>query len=127
MVAATGMNFPSLAAVARVETWRKSAGEPEPVIVRWFLLSAPLSAEKMLEVARAHWTIENQLHWVLDVDLGQDAARSRKDNAPQNLALIRKIALNLIRLHPDKGSAKGKIKRAAWDDAFLLSLLAHMR
>ncbi len=121
------MDFPGLAAVARVETHRKTARGPEPVIVRWFLLSTELSAERMLAVARTHWTIENQLHWVLDVDFDEDAARSRKDNAPQNLALLRKLALNLVRQHPDKGSIKGKLKRAAWDDAFLLSLLGHMR
>lgn len=124
---AKDIDFPGVAAVARVETWRKINGEPEPVIVRWFLLSAVLSAERMLQVARTHWTIENQLHWVLDVDFDEDAARSRKDNAPQNLALIRKLALNLLRLHPDKGSIKGKIKRAAWNDDFLLSLLGQMR
>lgn len=127
VVAAHGMNFPGLAAVARVETYRKTAGEPEPVIVRWFLLSTVLTAQRMLEVARTHWTIENQLHWVLDVAFLEDAVRSRKDNAPQNLALIRKLALNLIRQNPDKGSIKGKIKRAAWNDDFLVSILGHMR
>ena len=81
----------------------------------------------MLTVARTHWTIENQLHWVLDVDFQEDAARSRKDNAPQNLALIRKLALNTLRQHPEKGSIKGKIKRAGWDNTFLLSLIGHMR
>jgi predicted transposase YbfD/YdcC len=127
VVRATGMNFPGLAAVARVETHRKTNGEPEPVIVRYFLLSALLTSQRMLQVARTHWTIENQLHWVLDVAFDEDAARSRKDNAPQNLALLRKLALNLVRQHPDKGSIKGKIKRAGWDDAFLLSLLRQMR
>lgn len=127
VVAATGIDFPGIAAVARVETRRKSTNGHELVIVRCFLLSTILSAERMIEVARAHWTIENQLHWVLDVDLSEDAHRSRKDHAPQNIALLRKIALNLLRQHPDKGSIKGKIKRAAWNDAFLLSLLAHMR
>jgi predicted transposase YbfD/YdcC len=124
---ATGIDFPGIAAVARVEGYRKVAGEPEPVIVRYFLLSTVLTAQRMLEVARTHWTIENQLHWVLDVALGEDAARSRKDNAPQNLALIRKLALNMLRTHPDKGSIKGKIKRAGWDDTFLISMLGHMR
>ncbi len=95
--------------------------------MRWYLLSIPLSADQMLTVARTHWTIENQLHWVLDVDFDEDRVRSRKDNAPQNLALIRKLALNIIRHHPAKGSIKTKIKRAGWDDAFLLSMLAHMR
>jgi predicted transposase YbfD/YdcC len=127
VVAARDMDFPGLVAVARVETHRETAGQSEPVIVRWFLLSTLLSAESMLDVARTHWGIENQLHWVLDVVFDEDAARSRKDNAPQNLALIRKIALNLLRQHPAKGSIRGKIKRAAWDDTFLQSLLAHMR
>ena len=127
VVAAQDIDFPGLAAVARVETYRKVAGEPEPVIVRWFLLSTVLSATRMLDVARTHWGIENQLHWVLDVAFDEDAVRSRKDNAPQNLAMIRKLALNILRQNTDKGSIKGKIKRAAWDDAFLLSLLAHMR
>ena len=127
VVEAKDIDFPGIAAVARVESYRNAAGEPEPVLVRWFLLSTVLTAQRMLEVARAHWTIENQLHWVLDVAFDEDAARSRKDNAPQNLALIRKLALNLLRQHRDKGSIKGKIKRAGWDDTFLISLLGHMR
>ena len=127
VVPAEDINFPRLKAVARVETYRKSAGEPEPVIVRYFLLSVVLTAKRMLEVARTHWTIENQLHWVLDVALLEDAVRSRKDNAPQNLAIIRKLALNLIRQNPDKGSVKGKIKRAGWDDDFHFALLGQMR
>jgi predicted transposase YbfD/YdcC len=127
VVPAAGIDFPGVAAVARVETHCKRAGRPEPVVTRFFLLSAQLSPERMLEVARTHWTIENQLHWVLDVALREDAARARKDNAPQNLALIRKLALNTLRQHPDKGSIKTKIKRAGWNDAFLASLLGHMR
>jgi predicted transposase YbfD/YdcC len=127
VVPADDASFPGLAAVARVETYRITNGEPQTVIVRYFLLSALITATRMLEVARAHWTIENQLHWVLDVAFLEDAVRSRKDNAPQNLAIIRKIALNLLRSHPEKGSIKGKIKRAGWDDGFLNSLLAQMR
>jgi predicted transposase YbfD/YdcC len=122
-----GLDFPGVVAVGRVETLRAPNGQAETAAVRWFLLSAVLSPSRMLEVARTHWTIENQLHWVLDVALGEDAARSRKDNAPQNLALIRKLALNILRRHPDKASIKTKIKRAAWDETFLLSLIAHMR
>lgn len=127
VVPAQGMDFPGLAAVARVETRRKVRNEPEAVIVRWYLLSTLLTAERMLQVARTHWTIENQLHWVLDVAFEEDRARSRKDNAPQNLALLRKLALNIARHHPAKGSMKKKLKRAGWDDAFLLSMLGHMR
>lgn len=123
VIPASGIDFPGLAAVARVETHRKT----EDPIVRWYLLSTLLPAARMIEVARTHWTIENQLHWVLDVVLDEDAARSRKDNAPQNLAIIRKLALNILRSHPDRGSIRLKIKRAGWDDAFLLSLIGHMR
>lgn len=127
IVPASGIDFPGVVAVARVETHCKRAGTPEPVITRFFLLSTLLSPERMLEVARTHWTIENQLHWVLDVALCEDAARARKDNAPQNLALLRKLALNALRQNPEKGSIKTKIKRAGWNDAFLASLLGHMR
>jgi len=127
VVPADALDFPGVVAIGQVETQRCVAGQPEPPILRWFLLSRPLTATQMIDVARAHWTIENQLHWVLDVTFHEDAARSRKDHAPQNIALLRKLALNIIRNHPDKGSIKGKIKRAGWNDAFLLSLLAHMR
>jgi len=127
IVPAQGIDFPGLAAVACVETHCKRQAKPQEPIVRFFLLSTMLSADRMLQVARTHWTIENQLHWVLDVDFGEDAARSRKDNAPQNIALIRKLALNTLRQNPAKGSIKTKIKRAGWDNTFLLSLLGHMR
>ncbi len=126
VVPAEHLDFPGIAAVGQVESWRQLAGEDEPPAVRWFLLSRELTAAHLIEVARTHWTIENQLHWVLDVAFDEDAARSRKDNAPQNLALLRKLALNILRTHPDKGSIKGKIKCAGWNDAFLLSLLGHM-
>ena len=127
VVPAEALDFPGIAAVGQVETCRRNAGRDEPPVKRWFLLSRPLTAKRLIEVARAHWTIENQLHWVLDVAFEEDAARSRKDYAPQNLALIRKLALNILRTHPEKGSIKGKIKRAGWNDAFLLSMLGHMR
>lgn len=127
VVPAGDIDFPGIAAVARIESRRKPAGQTETHAVRYFLLSCVPNPERMLDVARTHWTIENQLHWVLDVEFREDAARSRKDHAPQNLAIIRKLALNLIRQHPDKGSVKGKIKRAGWNDNFLLSILGHMR
>jgi predicted transposase YbfD/YdcC len=72
---------------------------------------------------RAHWHIENRLHWVLDVVMDEDQARARKDHAPENLARLRRFALNVLRANLDKGSVRGKIKRAGWDDAFLLKLL----
>jgi predicted transposase YbfD/YdcC len=127
VVPAPGLDFPGAMAVAKVVTQRQTGAEPEPPIIRWFVLSSVLEPQRVIEIARTHWTIENQLHWVLDVDLNEDKARSRKDNAPQNIALLRKLALNILRRHPEKGSIKGKLKRAAWNDTFLLSLIAHMR
>jgi predicted transposase YbfD/YdcC len=127
VVPAENLDFPGIVAVGQVETRRRVAGQDEPPTMRWFVLSRHISAKQLIDVARTHWTIENQLHWVLDVAFEEDAARSRKDNAPQNLALLRKLALNMLRSHPEKGSIKGKIKRAAWNDAFLLSVLGHMR
>ena len=69
--------------------------------------------------------MENSLHWVLDVTMGEDGLRNRKDNGPETLALMRKLALNLARL-TDGGrvtSVRGKLKRAGWDDGFLLKLV----
>ena len=119
--------FPGIAAVARIETHRRVHGRDEAPIVRHFLLAKPLSPARVLHITRSHWGIENQLHWVLDVVFAEDRARNRKDNGPENLAILRKLALNLLRAHPDKASLRRKIKRAGWDDKFLITLLAHMR
>jgi predicted transposase YbfD/YdcC len=120
-------DFPGIAAVARVELQRRVAGRDEEPIVRYFLLSKPFSPARVLAITRSHWGIENQLHWVLDVVFDEDRARNRKDNGPENLAILRKLALNMLRTHPDKASIRRKIKRAGWDDAFLLDMLAQMR
>jgi predicted transposase YbfD/YdcC len=120
-------DFPGLAAVARVELQRRVAGREEQPIVRYFVLSKVCSPARLLAITRTHWSIENQLHWVLDVVFNEDRARNRKDNGPENLAILRKLALNLLRSHPDKASIRRKIKRSGWDDAFLLSMLSQMR
>jgi len=120
-------SFPGIAAVARVELQRRVAGSNEPPIVRYFLLSKLCSPARLLAITRSHWGIENQLHWVLDVVFDEDRARNRKDNGPENIAVMRKLALNMLRSHPDNASIRRKIKRAGWDDAFLLSMLAQMR
>jgi predicted transposase YbfD/YdcC len=119
--------FPGACAVARVEAVRHTADGAETVSTRFFILSAHLSAERLANVVRAHWSIENNLHWTLDVALGEDAARNRAGHGAQNLSLLRKLALNIIKADDEKGSLKGKLKRAGWDDAFLTKLLAHMR
>ena len=99
----------------------------EETATRYFLLSRRLSPKRLLGVVRAHWGIENQLHWTLDVVFEEDASRTRTGNGPANLSLIRKLALNIVRSAPVKGSLKTRIKRAAWNNDALSFLLAHMR
>lgn len=127
VIAVTDMVFPGVKAVAQLESIRVHNDGRKDSHVRHFLLSRQVSAAALLHIARAHWSIENQLHWVLDVAFCEDAARNRKDHGPQNLSTLRKIALNLIRSHPDKASIRRKIKKAGWDDDFLISMIAHMR
>src|SRR5258708_34051665 len=69
----------------------------------------------------------DQPHWVLDVVFDEDRPRNRQGNGPQNLAILRKLALDLLRSPPHKASIRRKIKHAGWNDDFLISLLAQMR
>jgi predicted transposase YbfD/YdcC len=119
--------FPGIVAVARISCRRKPQGKASEPLVRYFLMSKFVSAKRLLLVTRSHWSIENQLHWVLDVIFDEDGNRARKDNAPENLAILRGLALNIARAHPGSMSMRRKIKRAGWDNAFLLSMLAQMR
>ena len=117
-------DFPGLKAVARI----KSKRGKEKVVERYFLLTQCYTSPELLRIVREHWTIENGLHWPLDVVLDEDLARNRKDNAPANLAVLRRLALNVARAHPDtKTSLRGKLKRAGWDETFLFDMLRHMR
>lgn len=86
-----------------------------------------MSPKRFLQVARSHWGIENGLHWALDVHFAEDANRARKDNAPENFAILRKLALNIHRTNPYRASLRRKIKRAGWDDAYLMATISHMR
>ena len=111
-------------AVARLSVERDGT-EPEE---RYYLLSRRLTPERLIEVARQHWAIENSLHWVLDTVFAEDHSRARKNNAPENLAVIRRLALNVARMHPDKKTPlRRKLLRAGWDENFFFQLIAHMR
>jgi predicted transposase YbfD/YdcC len=95
--------------------------------MRIFALSRKLSPQARLETAHAHWQIENALRSQLDVSFGEDAARNRKDNRPGNIAVLCRRALDVARLDQNKGSLTAKLKRAGWDDEFMLKLLSQMR
>ena len=94
--------FPGLKAIGKVTATREQDGRATTA-TRYYLLSRPLTAARFLEVVRAHWQIENRLHWVLDVVLDEDQARARKDHAPENLARLRRFALNVLRANRDPG------------------------
>jgi predicted transposase YbfD/YdcC len=91
---------------------------------RYFITRLSQDAKQLAEYIRGHWSIENQLHWILDVDFREDDSRIRKDNAPENLAVIRHIALNILKQDKHiKASIKGKRKCAGWDNSYLVKLL----
>ena len=120
--------FPGVVALARITSRRRPhGGRSEKPVVRYFLLSTYLPAKRLLQTVRSHWSIENRLHWQLDVVMQEDASRARKDNSPENLAILRRLVLNVARCHPARLPMSQKIKRAGWDEPFLVELLSHMR
>lgn len=114
----------ALGSVAAVECERR-VGQKVSVEVRYFLSSLRGSARQMLQAVRAHWGIENRLHWVLDVQMHEDACRIRKDHAPENMSLVRHLCLNLLRQDPEsKVGVKNRRHRAGWDMAYLEQILS---
>lgn len=110
------------AAVAEPDTpmrWQKGA-----VQRRYYLSSLPCAAPALLRAVRAHWGIENSVHWVLDVVFDEDQCRIRKDHAAQNLTVLRQWTLNLLRQTADKNGLQARRLRAGWDNDYLLKVLA---
>jgi predicted transposase YbfD/YdcC len=118
-------HWPGRACIGKLTATRedKATGAVQ-IQERYYLLSRAMPAQEFLDTGRAHWRIENSLHWVLDVVMREDHARARKDHAPANLAILRRMALNTIKANKDKGSNRLKFKRAGWDNRFLRKLLA---
>jgi len=97
-------------------------------LTRLFMASTLLSPQQALDRTRAHWQIENGLHWMLDVHLNEDLSRARKDNAPANTALLNRLARNILQLTDvDKVPISHRIKKCAWNDDYLIKALTHMR
>lgn len=111
-----------LQTLVRVQRERRLADQIE-VQTAYYISSAPNDAARLLEAARDHWAIENSLHWVLDVTFREDDSRARIGNSPQNMAVLRHLALNILKKHPSRGSIRQKRYQAALDHAFLLDLL----
>lgn len=90
---------------------------------RYFISSLPPDEKRLAEAIRRHWEVENRLHWSLDVAFGEDACRTRRDHAPHNLNIVRKIAMNLLRLSPVKRSLTKKRLRACLNPTYLAQIL----
>jgi predicted transposase YbfD/YdcC len=117
--------WPALTTVLAVENIRGVNGTGKvTAVIRYYLSSSKQPPEQLAVAIRRHWMIENGLHWVLDVGFNEDASRVRERTAARNLALLRRIALNLARADTTlKASLKGKRKSAAWDNGFMATLI----
>lgn len=118
--------LPGLAMIACVQSTRQ-IGEAVTTATRTYLSSVRLSPEAFARAVRAHWSIENSLHWLLDMEFNEDRARNRKDNGPENLSILRKLTLNLLRKARPNLPISRKRKRAGWSDDFAKSILGQMR
>jgi len=115
--------FPALAAIAMVESRTEREGRVATA-KRYYLTSAPLSAPAFARAVRAHWGVENNLHWVIDVVFHDDLMRLRTEHGPANMATIRHAAINIIKAIPGKVSLKVRRKKLAWNDDALADALS---
>ena len=118
-----GKKWMNLQSVVMVEYIRKVNGKTK-VETRYYISSLTDNAKLLGESVRSHWGIENSLHWVLDVALREDDCRIRKDNAPQNFAVLRHIAVNAVgKEKSQKLGIKNKQVCAGWDNEYLEKIL----
>jgi predicted transposase YbfD/YdcC len=111
--------------VGVVESVRQVGAEEPTVERRYYLSSLPVDGAQFARAVRGHWSVENALHWCLDVQLGEDQSRARTGHAAENLATLRRLALNLLkRDKTKKRGLRGKQLNAGWDHDYLLRLLA---
>ncbi len=110
--------------IARVTATRHVGAQNPTTSVRYYLSSLLATAKPIAEAVRSHWGIENSLHWVLDMAFREDESRARTGHSAQNLAVLRNLALTLIRQDRTlKTGVTAARLRAAWDTAYLLHLL----
>jgi predicted transposase YbfD/YdcC len=117
-------NWAGLHSIAMIISSR-IIGDVQTRHVRYYITTLPSDAKQILHVVRRHWAIENELHWVLDVAMNEDHNRVHKDQAPENMAVLRHIALNLLKQEKTaKGGLHAKQLQAAWNNDYLSIILA---
>jgi predicted transposase YbfD/YdcC len=110
--------------IVMVERERTVLGEETSRERSYYISSLEADAKEIARVIRSHWSIENSLHWVLDIGFREDESRIRKDRAPENVATLRHIALNLLKQEKSaKVGVKSKRLKAGWDESYLLKVL----
>jgi predicted transposase YbfD/YdcC len=116
-------NWIGLRSLIRIVSQRK-IGEKVEMQTRYFISSLPADAKAILKAKRSHWKIENQVHWVLDIAFREDESRVRKDHSAENLAILRHLALNLLKKEKTaKGGIHAKRLQAGWNNDYLLTIL----
>jgi predicted transposase YbfD/YdcC len=116
--------WPGLRSIAAV-TGERQVGTTTTTETRYYLSSLPADARRLGAAVRRHWAIENRLHWALDVAFREDDCRVRQGHAAENFAVLRRIALNLLRQDQTvKAGLKAKRLKAGWDQSYLQHLLA---
>lgn len=118
--------WPGLKTIAMVKSTReliRGAKSTTTEDTRYYISSLGADAEKIAKAARSHWSIENKLHWVLDVSFNEDGSRVRNNNAPEILNMLRKWALNVINQHKGKLSVARAMKRVAMDGQALIDII----
>ncbi len=115
--------WPGLKGVVMVETTRETGDKTERE-TRFYITSLTHTAQQIGPIVRSHWSIENSLHWVMDMVFRDDECRVRQGNAPANFTTVKHMAHNLTRRAPGNASIRSRRKAAAWDDEFLVSLVA---
>lgn len=115
-------DWAGLASIIMVEYGTEEGGKTRRE-VRFLISSLRVEAELIASYIRDHWSVENGLHWVMDMVFRDDECRIRKDSAPANFAVIKHMASNILRAAKAKQSMRQKRHAAAWDDAFLCDLI----
>jgi predicted transposase YbfD/YdcC len=111
-----------LSSIVRIQRERR-VGEQVTLDTAWYISSLPADAARLLEATQHHWAIENSFHWVMDVTFGEDRSRIRNGESAENMAVLRSIALNLLKRDTSKSSLRQKRFRASMDNDFLFHLI----